>query len=218
MKSSPKKSVHALSLTAFVLVTVLAGCSSEADEGPELEETTDASSPESTEHIPASADGPAQNVPEPRLPAVATENTEEGARATIEFFWRAIDHARLTGDTELLALVSHDSCEFCQDHIVGWQERYSEGNWAVLQGEIEIAIDDTLTHFDEVQEEEWVEISFELTEPAAELYVDGERDDAETLQDASTAKWVADLSFDGSAQRWNIEWLGILDPAEELDL
>src|SRR5690625_7537990 len=92
MKSSPKKSVHALSLTAFVLVTVLAGCSSEADEGPELEETTDASSPESTEHIPASADGPAQNVPEPRLPAVDTENKEEGDRATIELFCCALYH------------------------------------------------------------------------------------------------------------------------------
>src|SRR5699024_11926269 len=66
------------SLAALTLCVVLAGCSN--DDDAELDETMDASEVDSAEYIPASADGPAQNVPEPKLPAVATENRSEERR------------------------------------------------------------------------------------------------------------------------------------------
>lgn len=215
MKTSPKKSVSTLWLTGLALAVALVGCSNNADDGPDLEETTDASSVQKTEYIPASEEGPAQNVPEPRLPVVASEDSSDGAQATLEYFWSAIDYARLTGNVEPLSFVSHETCEFCAEHIEGWKERYEDGDWAVLHGEIEIEIDEIETHVDETQEGDWVEILFDLKEPAAELYVSGVRDDKESLQDESAAKWLADLSFDGSAQRWNVEWLGVVEPGQE---
>src|SRR5699024_12344017 len=74
-------------LAARYLPVRLAGCTN--DDDVQLDDTTDASEVDPTEYIPASAEGPAQNVPEPNLPAVATENTEEGAKATLEYFWEA---------------------------------------------------------------------------------------------------------------------------------
>ena len=53
------------SLAALTLCVVLAGCSN--DDDAELDETMDASEIESAEYVPASADGPAQNVPEPNF-------------------------------------------------------------------------------------------------------------------------------------------------------
>lgn len=216
MYSPTKKSVTPKIFAALIGLTVtasLAACSNndEDDNNPELGKTTDASVSESTEFVPASEDGPAQNVPEPRLPAVATENTEEGAEATLEYFWEAIDYARLTGETQPLAMVSHESCEFCDEHIEGWQSRYQDGDWVAVHGSIDIDIRQTETHIDEKQADEWTEISFQLSEPAADLYINGTQNSEESLPEASVANWFADLSFDASSQRWMVEWLGIDD-------
>ncbi|MDN6173133.1 MAG: DUF6318 family protein, partial [Yaniella sp.] len=190
------------SLAALTLCVVLAGCSN--DDDAELDETMDASEVDSAEYIPASADGPAQNVPEPKLPAVATENTEEGAEATLKYFWEAIDYARLTGETDPIALVSHDSCEFCDLYMEGWQDRYENGDWAVVQGSVEIEIHETDTHLDDEQRL-WTAISFSITQPAAALYVDDEKDVEESVE-ANSAAWIADLSYNGTTQRWLVEW------------
>lgn len=193
------------SLTALVLTTGLAGCSD--DDDADLEDTANASDVE-TEYVPASADGPAQNVPEPSLPAVATENSEEGAEATLQYFWEAVDYARLTGETDPLALVSHESCEFCDDYIEGWQDRYRDGDWAVIHEPIEIDILESNTHFDEQQQDEWTAISYDITQPAADLYVDGEILTEESVEEVNSATWIADLSYDGTSQRWLLEWTG----------
>lgn len=232
MKSFSKKPVHARTLTfltASLLLVSLTGCSDTDDASPDLEETTDATAseaPESSntpetsntsEYVPASEEGPAQNVPEPRLPTVATEESADGAQAVLEYFWAAVDYARLTGNTEPLAFVSHDSCELCAEHIQGWTARYEDGDWAVLHGEIEVEVTNVETHFDEVNNDEWSEIAFELSEPAADLYVAGKRDKEESLIEENRATWLADLSFDGSAQRWHVEWLGLYDSHDETE-
>ena len=191
-------------LAALSLTVILTGCSN--DDDAELGETVDASQADSAEYIPASADGPAQNVPEPNLPAVATENTEEGAEATLKYFWEAIDYARLTGETDPIALVSHESCEFCSVYMEGWQQRYQNGDWAVVRDPVEIRINETKIHVDDEQRE-WTAISFKITQPAAELYVDNVKDTQESVGESSAA-WIADLSYNGTTQRWLVEWTG----------
>lgn len=111
--------------------------------------------------------------------------------------------------------MSHESCELCADHIFGWGDRYSEGEWAVLHGEIEVEVDNVEMHVDEIRNDEWAEISFVLTEPAADLYVSGALDKNESFDEETEATWLADLSYDGSAQRWQVEWLGLLGDDEE---
>ena len=205
LKQSVQSRIVAV-LAALSLAAVLTGCSN--DEDAELEETVDASEAGTAEYIPASADGPAQNVPEPKLPAVATENTEEGAEATLKYFWEAIDYARLTGETDPIALVSHDVCEFCDEYMDGWATRYHAGDWAVLHGEVDIEILTIENLIDEQNQDEWTAISYELSEPAADLYVEGAKDSDESFDEVSTADWIADLSYDGTAQRWLVEWSG----------
>src|SRR5699024_7528270 len=100
--SLSKQPAHARIFASFAALSVtvcLAGCT---NDDVQLDETIDASDVDPTDYIPASADGPAQNVPEPNLPAVATENTEEGAKATLEYFWEAEAYASLTGETDAM--------------------------------------------------------------------------------------------------------------------
>ena len=208
MKFSPKKSVHALSLTALVLMAVLAGCSSEADGNPELEETTDASSPEPTEYVPASAEGPAQNVPEPRLRASATEASEEGALETLEYFWEAAQYTRLTGDSTHIGLVSSDNCEFCNTFMTDWRDAYDSGNWAVPDGEVNYEISEAWS----ANEEDGtlsVDVLFSLTEPDIKLYASSGRieQDGENVDEESS--WFALMLYDSTSQRWEVEWIGL---------
>lgn len=206
-----KHSVQNRIVVGFAALTItvgLAGCSNDAEANSE--DSTDTTDVE-TEYIPASADGPAQNVPEPNLPAVATENTEEGAEATLQYFWEAIDYARLTGETDPLSMVSHESCELCSTYIEGWQERYQEGDWAVIHDPIHIDSLATTTNFDESRQDEWVAISYDITQPAADLYVAGEKQADESVERDLEATWIADLSYNGTSQRWLIEWTGQQD-------
>lgn len=217
MKSSSKKSAIKWLLggfTAFTLTISLAGCSQTAEESPELEKTTDASLAETADYVPASADGPAQNVPEPRMPAIATEDSEDGAEAALRHFWAAVDYARLTGDADPLELVSHEMCALCTEYMGGWSKRYADGDWAALHGKIKVDISHSKVHREEDSTGQWIEIYFELTEPSADLYINGERDAAESFEERSSAKWIADLSFDASSERWLVEWAGLEEQVE----
>lgn len=194
-------------LAALSLAAVLTGCSN--DEDAELEETVDASEAGTAEYIPASADGPAQNVPEPKLPAVATENTEEGAEATLKYFWDAESLASLTGETSALELVSSEDCDFCMESVEGWRESYEEGSWSVLHGDIQILVSEIETATDEVTERPVAHVYFELEEPPTDFYgSDGNLSDT-SFDTSSQSDWFALLFFDATAQRWEIEWIGL---------
>lgn len=208
MSFSPKQSVQKrilVSLTALTLTAVLAGCSNDDEADLDTTETPDVE----TEYIPASADGPAQNVPEPKLPAVATENTEEGAEATLEYFWEGIDHVRLTGEAGAITQISQDSCDFCTDLATGWEEIYEEGSWADLDGGVEIEIQETQLDSADGINSDWTSVSFVMTEPAADFYEQGDLLKDESYDTASTAEWWAELSYDGTAQKWSVEWIGL---------
>ena len=199
-------------LVGLILAVGLTGCSNDDDEP--LDDTIDASETESLEYVPASADGPAQNVPEPKLPAVATENTEEGAEATYEYFWEAEEYARLTGDTDPLAAVSSDECAFCQDSIEGWEDSYDNGEWTVLHGNLELDISDIKVGFGGAEDRPVAHILYRFHEPATDFY-----DTEGSLSDSSFEKpevddWFALLGYDGTAQKWKVEWLGLEEAVE----
>lgn len=193
-------------LAALTITVGLAGCSNDAEANSE--DSTDTTDVE-TEYIPASADGPAQNVPEPNLPAVATENTEEGAEATLQYFWEAIDYVRLTGDSTHVDRVSRNSCDFCADLMDGWKEAYAGDSWADLKGSVDVEISETRLDSDDQQQENMTSISFVLTEPAVDFYEEGQLLEDESFDTESTADWWVELTYDGTAQRWAIEWIGL---------
>ena len=209
MKPTPKKSVTTLLLTGLIMVAALVGCSSNADDSPDLEETTDASSAQQTDYIPASEDGPAQNVPEPRLPAVATENSEEGAQAALEYFWEAEQYARLSGLTDPLEVVSADQCEFCEESIQSWPASFEEGVWSVTNAELAVDITEVRVSSSVDESQSVGHVFFKLREPATNFYDShGARPD-ESFEEPEVTEWLALMLYDATAQRWEIDWVGL---------
>src|SRR5690625_65963 len=216
MYSPTKKSVTLRIFAALIGLTVtasLAACSNndEDDNNPELGKTTDASVSESTEFVPASEDGPAQNVPEPRLPAVTTEDTVEGAEAALRYFWEAETYASLTGDSDPMLVISSDECNFCEESIEGWPRNYEDGSWSAIHGDLEITVIESEKGFDDESGETVAHVYFELTEPPTDFYdSSGNRMDG-SFDSPDTTEWFALLIFDGTAQTWKVDWVGLED-------
>lgn len=148
----PRSRVHLLCLTASAAALSLAltscGDGSEAQpsetaasESPMTNaagaETTDAAGAEETasgpaegEYVPASADGPAQNVPVPQKPPLADEESYEGAQAFLDYLSDARAYAWETGDTSYVRDITADECESCQEEYEWISDHYQEGGWA----------------------------------------------------------------------------------------
>ncbi len=124
--SSPLASPHAVT-TLVVTLTLLAGLTACGESGgepavsPSATATTSASptttptpSPTPTAtYKPASAEGPAENVPVPVLPAEAKKETKAGLEAFAKYWYELVEYAYETGDLEPLKAVSGPSCVAC---------------------------------------------------------------------------------------------------------
>ena len=210
MKSSSKKSAAKWILsgfTAFTLTISLAGCSQTAGQSPELEKTNDASLVETAEYVPASAEGPAQNVPEPRLPVSATEDSEEGAEATLHYFIALVDYARASGNTKALEAISREDCDFCAENIAQWSEIYRDGNWIVSEGELSVKVLESWSGHDEDRRTSAAEFNVELYQPASFLYEDEKLNENDSVESENVSQWHASLLYDGTGQRWEMEWM-----------
>ncbi|SDQ35182.1 hypothetical protein SAMN04489742_0774 [Arthrobacter crystallopoietes] len=89
------------------------------------------------EYKPATANGPAENVPVPQMPELASEESKEGLEAFTLYWYDLLNYAYESGDLAPLEAVTEDSCLRCQDVgkvIADW---HSEGRWLV-GGKVEI--------------------------------------------------------------------------------
>ncbi len=212
LTNTPPATAFVLGTLGIALIGVLTGCSpSQADE------THEAPSPHVTaldeqEFVAASADGPAQNVPKPVLPDAVQDNSAEGARATVEYFWQAVDYGRLTGETEPIAQVAHYVCESCNQLIYKWEQIYADGAWAVLATETRVKITEIQQNYSEERDEEWTAVFFEMAEPASEFYQDGVLDQDASTEGATSGGWWVEMVYDTDGQQWEIDWLDY-DPA-----
>ena len=84
---------------------------------------TSPSSPAQT-HVPASEDGPAENVVVPVAPKTIDENSREGLRAFIPFWFELLSYAYQTGNLEPLEKHSGPECYICES----FSETVKEGN------------------------------------------------------------------------------------------
>lgn len=81
-------------------------------------------------YVPASAEGPARNVPKPEMPAVMKEETQEGAEAAVEYWWAAGNYLDTTGDSTLLDNVSSTNCMFCSSRSGSMNGLYESEGWS----------------------------------------------------------------------------------------
>ncbi|MGQ1838467.1 DUF6318 family protein [Kocuria turfanensis] len=85
----------------------------------------------SAEYVPASLDGPAQNVPKPVMPELAREESREGAQAFLDYWSDAMWYAYQTGDTSYARDIISVSCEVCVDELSEVDRVYRGGQWLI---------------------------------------------------------------------------------------
>ncbi|CEA09192.1 hypothetical protein BN1051_02559 [Arthrobacter saudimassiliensis] len=91
----------------------------------------------SAAYSPASAAGPAQNVPLPVMPDIAREKSKEGLEAFARYFYEVVNYAYETGDLAPLDAISGPdcvACNFARNQIgVGY-----EGDDWIVGGQLDI--------------------------------------------------------------------------------
>ncbi|MFI7493475.1 DUF6318 family protein [Kocuria sp. M4R2S49] len=94
---------------------------------------TAAPGPDATpaDYVPASLDGPAQNVPKPVMPDLAREESRAGAQAFLDYWSDAKWYAYETGDASLVRDVTSRHCEACEEEFEDIEDIYAEGLWTV---------------------------------------------------------------------------------------
>ena len=197
------KSSRFLGLAGVTFSAALIGCAAQEAQPLELEETVEIGPLEAHE----SEKGSAQEVAEPALPEVAQQNSPEGAKATLEYFWEGIDYVRQTGQAQPAASVSYFTCDMCTESIFRWQQIHDAGAWATLDGATEIEVVETQSYLDEENQEEWTAVIFNVTEPASDFYLDGELVEDERLAAKTLEGWWAELTYNEAEQQWQIEWI-----------
>lgn len=133
-------------VASFAAVALaLSGCSTGNAEEPTnsastVEAAPSATSPKSVspsasetdKYEPASANGPAKNVPVPNLPAAAKKNSEEGAAAFAEYYFDLVNYTIETRDPDLIRKVTTSDCTVCKESTIDPASRAEiSGKWQV---------------------------------------------------------------------------------------
>ncbi|MCJ8505158.1 DUF6318 family protein [Kocuria flava] len=79
--------------------------------------------------MPASLEGPARNVPEPVMPALAKEESLEGAQAFLDYWSDAMWFAYQTGDTSYARDIISPHCEACLEELDAVESVYIDDLW-----------------------------------------------------------------------------------------
>ncbi|GAA3290021.1 hypothetical protein GCM10017708_14570 [Arthrobacter citreus] len=78
---------------------------------------------------PASAEGPAENVPLPVMPELAKQESKEGLEAFAEYWYSLVNYGYETGDPGPVRAVSDDSCFNCQSYYRVLESGYANEDW-----------------------------------------------------------------------------------------
>ncbi|EXF25901.1 hypothetical protein BG28_09960 [Nesterenkonia sp. AN1] len=116
--------------------------------------------------VPASSDGPAQNWPEPEIPAEIYEETEEGALAALQYWFDTATYLQLTGDPGPFDSMSSSDCVVCGRTTEQFEEVYSSvGAWHVAgRSVVQDPIASSITNDREIG------VLFILSESPAQVY------------------------------------------------
>ncbi len=122
-----------MSAAAVAAVLVLGGCSGSGEPEAEAAENRSSSASPSgsasasetatqtatptptptAAYKPATAEGPAENVPLPVMPELAKEKSKEGLEAFAEYWYSLINYGYETGDAEPVRAISSSPCSVC---------------------------------------------------------------------------------------------------------
>lgn len=83
----------------------------------------------SAQYKPASAEGPAENVPLPVMPAEAKVESKEGLEAFARYWYEAANYGYETGDVSLVQAVSSPDCTTCTNYYEVVERGFVEDDW-----------------------------------------------------------------------------------------
>lgn len=203
MKETKQPRISALAATALCGLLVLCACSPvEADPTPSTASVavTSGSTPSTTPSaIPtpttvyksATAQGPAENVPVPVLPAAAKEFSKEGLEAFARYWYSTLSYAYETGDTEPMMAITDPSCVTCSgtaSMLSGW---YPNGGW-IVGGQI--LVSSSTSQFNETPDGRYQAVlvikQAKVTSFKSDGSVDSDLPDAIARPDIVVAKFV----------------------------
>ncbi|WP_268753566.1 DUF6318 family protein [Arthrobacter sp. Edens01] len=129
----------AVSLALAGSLIALSACSGAEDPdadaaqspSPSVSESVSSSpspSPSAT-YKPASADGPAENVPLPVMPEEAKVESKEGLIAFARYWYELVNYGYETGDVEPVRAVSGPDCTDCNRYFDVVQRGYRDEDW-----------------------------------------------------------------------------------------
>lgn len=183
-----------------------AGEGSPAPSGGTQDDDAGSEAEGAAEPVPASSEGPAQNWPEPELPAEAAEQTEEGVEAALRYWFETRQYARNTGDTAPLEAASYSECGFCSQQIGLVEETYEAG-WLVQE------LDEVTENFVRFEDEGMATAIFLLDAGAYELYWEG--DLHEEAEGEVGTGWSAAFAFENGS--WVVADLRHFASANEVE-
>ncbi|MGO2051996.1 MAG: DUF6318 family protein [Glutamicibacter sp.] len=112
-------------LACALTVTACAGGASPPDpsesSSPVVQEsktTTPSPSPAKPEYEPATAKGPAKNVPKPQMPELAKKQNEEGAIAFVKYYFDLVNYSLETHTVDDITKITMRSCKVCGDNLI----------------------------------------------------------------------------------------------------
>jgi len=86
---------------------------------------------------PASAEGPAENVPVPKMPEAAKKKSKEGLKAFVKYWYQTLSYAFETGDMGPLMATSGKGCKGCARIKPVIEEWHTDGKW-LIGGELSV--------------------------------------------------------------------------------
>ncbi|WP_461170302.1 DUF6318 family protein [Arthrobacter sp. Z1-15] len=85
--------------------------------------------PTAAAYKPATAEGPAENVPLPVMPELANVKSKEGLEAFARYWFDLVNYGYETGDTSPVQELSGPECELCEAFYVAMEKGYNGEDW-----------------------------------------------------------------------------------------
>lgn len=165
---------------------------------------SDPSGADGGEYVPASADGPAKNVPKPEMPEEMKEETPEGAKAAVQYWWETLYYLQRTGDAEPMLAVSSNDCNYCARYSEFMSDLYKDGHWhSGSSPKVESTLIATLN-----KEKRAVAATSLISFGEGIHYLeDGSTKEEDTRESVEDEPWMIDLRFNPDRARWDVTWV-----------
>lgn len=133
------------------------------------------------------------------MPEEMKEETEDGAKAAVQYWWDTMTYLQRTGDAEPLKAVSADACDFCHSYSKGISDWYAEGGWhSGSKHVVNSALTGVLNDDNRVRE---VTILLEMG-ASISYRPDGTVDRDQSSDARSDVPFITDVQYDPEAGHW----------------